>query len=130
MTFLMLDRLKTAWPRLAICLAAGFFWQLHVNAAFPKITGIQLDGREVVVGVNVPAGVKKVTLESRPRIGSGAWVPRAVSRLDGTGAVLTFRLPKSPLLEILRVRTDADETLPASFYSGTNSFVAGAAVSD
>lgn len=99
-------------------------------SALPTISKIWFDGADVVVTVSVPDGVRKVTLESRTRLGAGSWVPRAVSRLDGTAAELTFRLPKSAQVEILRVRTDAEEVLPASFYQGTNAFVAGAATAD
>jgi uncharacterized secreted protein with C-terminal beta-propeller domain len=101
-----------------------------VQAAGPSISNISLDGTNVVVLVSVPNGVRKVTLESRTRLGAGTWVPRAVSRLDGSGSQLTFRVPKSAAAEILRVRTDTDEPLPASFYAGTNSFVAGAGTAD
>ncbi len=88
----------------------------------PRIQKIELDGQTVVVTVEVPPGVKKVTLESRTRLGAGAWVPRAVQRFDGQGGVATFRLEKSAQLEVLRVRGDADEPLPAAFYAGKKEF--------
>ncbi len=72
--------------------------------------------------VDVPAGVTKVTLEGRSRLGAGAWEPKAVQRLDGTGGRLSFRLRASADVELLRVRGDHAERLPASFYQGTNSF--------
>lgn len=92
------------------------------------ITSIQMEGTNVVVTVHIPAGLKKVTLEGRKRIGSGAWEPHLVQRLDGSGGELTFRLPRSGDLELLRVRADASEPLPAAFYQGTNAF-AGQATS-
>jgi hypothetical protein len=88
----------------------------------PVITSIQVQQGDVVVTVQLPAGVKKVTLESRTRVVQGAWVPRVVERTDGTAKTLVFRLPRSAPLEVLRVRGDAQETLPASFYQGTTSF--------
>ncbi len=88
----------------------------------PRIQKIELDGANVVVTVEVPPGVRKVTLESRTRLGRGAWVPRAVQRFDGQGGVATFRLEKSGELEVLRVRGDADEPLPATFYTGEKEF--------
>jgi hypothetical protein len=91
----------------------------------PSISAIYLDGAEVVVVARVPAGIRKVTLEGRKRIGAGAWEPRAVARLDGSGGQVTFRLPASGNIEVLRVRAEASEALPASFYQGTNSFVGG-----
>ncbi len=89
----------------------------------PVITSIRLDASNVVVTANVPSGVLLATLEGRQRLGAGSWEPRALIRTDGGGGVLTFRLPRSRQLEVLRVRGDATEPLPASFYSGTNSFL-------
>src|SRR5438046_7347048 len=88
----------------------------------PLITAIRLEGTNVVVTAQVPDGIKRVTLECRSRLGAGSWQPRALTRLDGTGGEITFRIPKAAGLEVLRVRADDQEALPASFYSGTNSF--------
>ena len=87
-----------------------------------EIVSIQFDGGEVVVTVRVPKGIKKVTLEGRPRLGSGNWTPRAIKRVDGTGGLLVFRLASSKSNELLRVRGDEKETLPAAFYKGTTEF--------
>ena len=89
----------------------------------PKITSIQIAGEQVTIVVEVPAGVAKVTLESRARFGAGAWELRAVARPSGPGPI-TFTLPKSSSLplELVRVRTDASEPLPASFYRGATNF--------
>src|SRR5713226_2360920 len=89
----------------------------------PVITSIRLDASNVVVTANVPSGVLLATLEGRQRLGAGSWEPRALVRRDGGGGTLTFRLPRSRQLEVLRVRGDATEPLPASFYSGTNGFL-------
>ena len=88
----------------------------------PEIVSIQFDGGEVVVTVRAPKGIKKVTLEGRPRLGSGNWTPRAIKRVDGTGGLLVFRLASSKSNELLRVRGDEKETLPAAFYKGTTEF--------
>ena len=88
----------------------------------PEIVSIQFDGGEVVVTVRVPKGIKKVTLEGRPRLRSGNWTPRAIKRVDGTGGLLVFRLASSKSNELLRVRGDEKETLPAAFYKGTTEF--------
>ncbi|HNQ87966.1 MAG TPA: beta-propeller domain-containing protein [Verrucomicrobiota bacterium] len=85
----------------------------------PSITIVRVDGAEVVVTVSVPAGVRKVTLESRTRLGVGAWVPRLVKRFDGTAQTAEFRLPQSEQLEVLRIRGDTSEPLPAQVYGGT-----------
>ena len=39
----------------------------------PVITSVRLEGTNVVVTVQVPAGVKRVTLECRGRLGAGNW---------------------------------------------------------
>ena len=88
----------------------------------PEIISIYFDGAEVVVTVSVPKEIKKVTLEGRPRLESGNWAPRAIKRVDGTGGQLVFRLASSKLNEILRVRGDTKEILPALFYKGTTKF--------
>ena len=89
----------------------------------PAITSIRLLATEVFVVVRVPVGTVKVVLESRPRLGRGPWQPRAVARLPAGEDVATFRLPRSAELEILRARADTTDTLPSSFFQGTNSFV-------
>src|SRR5947209_8064380 len=87
-----------------------------------SIISVSLSGTNVLVVGNVPAGLKKVTLQSRQRFDGSAWEPRAVLRLDGNGGRVTFRVPKSAKLEVLRIQADPDDLLPASFYRGTNSF--------
>ena len=87
------------------------------------ISQVRIESSEVVVTVTVPPGVRKVTLESRTRLGAGTWVPRAVQRLVGLKAeTVTFRLPKSAAIELLRVRGDENEPLPAEFYDGQKTF--------
>src|SRR5438445_9143684 len=88
----------------------------------PVITSIRLERTKVVVTAQVPDGIRRVTLECRSRLGAGSWEPRAVTRLDGSGGPVAFRIPKAVGLEMLRVRADDREPLPGSFYSGTNSF--------
>ena len=112
------------WSPLALTLACLL---LHCSSDAsdqerPEITGIHVDGSDVVVETRVPKGLRKVVLESRSRANAGAWVPQAIQRLDGNGGDLTFRLPKSNRLEILRARAEVSEVLPASFYQGTNEF--------
>ena len=71
------------------------------------IQSIQIAGKQVTIVVEVPKGVAKVTLESRTRFGAGALEPRAVARPSGLEQIITFTLPKSPSLELVRVRADA-----------------------
>src|SRR2546422_7888235 len=96
--------------------------RLFAQQAQPRITAIRQERTNIVVEVQIPAGIRRLTLECRERLGPGAWEPRAVARLDGTGGPVTFRLPSTRQLEVMRVRADANEPLPAAFYAGTNSF--------
>ncbi|MDC0307461.1 beta-propeller domain-containing protein [bacterium] len=88
----------------------------------PEIISIQLEVSEVVVTVRVPRGVTKVTLEGRSRLGMGNWAPRAVERVDGSGGLLVIRIAYTKANEILRVRGDDKDELPAAFYKGTTDF--------
>lgn len=88
----------------------------------PVITSVRLEDTNVVVTASVPAGIKRVTLECRSRFAAGTWAPRALTRLDGSGGDVTFRIPRSGNVEMLRVRADDQEPLPASFYSGQTRF--------
>ena len=54
------------------------------DAAEPVITSIRPDNTNVVVEVSLPAGVQRVTLESRSRFGEGTWAPLAVAQNDGS----------------------------------------------
>ncbi|HMJ65584.1 MAG TPA: hypothetical protein VK615_09555, partial [Candidatus Binatia bacterium] len=90
--------------------------------AQPRITAIRQERTNIVVEVQAPAGIRRITLECRERLGPGAWEPRAVTRLDGAGGSVTFRIPRSRGAELMRVRGDATDPLPSSFYSGTTSF--------
>jgi len=117
-----LNLLATAWT----CLIFGILLcvpQITLAVATqPSITSIRLEKAEVIVTADVPAGIKKVTLEGRSRLGAGTWSPRAVARLDGSGGAVTFRLRVSAQLELLRVRADTSEPLPSSFYEGSKTF--------
>ena len=94
----------------------------HAQLANPQIVSVTTEQTNIVVTVQVPPGARRVTLESRERIGSGAWEPRVVDRLDGSGGLVTFRLERSRALELLRVRADANEGAPAGFFTGIDSF--------
>ena len=47
----------------------------------PTISSIRLEGTNVAVTAQIPAGVNVVTLEGRTRVGAGGWIPRAVLHL-------------------------------------------------
>ncbi|MHB8519544.1 MAG: RCC1 domain-containing protein [Limisphaerales bacterium] len=88
----------------------------------PELISVRVEGTNLVAVASVPVGIKVVTLEGRRRIGTGAWVPRAVARADGTGGEITLRVPMSSDVELLRVRAETHEVLPSFFYHGTNTF--------
>jgi hypothetical protein len=90
--------------------------------AQPVITSIRTQNTNVVVEATVPAGIRRVTLETRARFGAGTWVPAAVAQTDGTAGKITFRVPLSRNSEMLRARAEPTAPLPADFYTGTNLF--------
>lgn len=116
-------------------LAAAMLWALNpvqppalaaeqIDPQF-SITSIHLEGKQVVVTAQAPPGVRRVVLESRRRLGSGTWEPAAIERFDQvttTARTVVFRISLSADVELLRVRGDDGDILPASFYQGTNSF--------
>src|SRR5258708_32043812 len=73
----------------------------------PVITSLRPDPSNVVVTANVPSGILLATLEGPQRLGAGSWKPRALIRTGRGGRALTFPVPRSPQLEVLRVRGDA-----------------------
>ena len=92
------------------------------DAAEPVITSIRPDNTNVVVEVSLPAGVQRVTLESRSRFGEGTWAPLAVAQNDGSEKVVHFRVARSRQTELMRVRATAQQPLPSGFYKGSSSF--------
>ena len=96
------------------------------GAESPIIESIQVRDTHLVVSAHVPEGIVRVILESRERLREGAWTPVAVQRLDGLGGRVHFQLRRTAAAAVLRVRADATEPLPASFYAGTNVFLAEA----
>ena len=96
--------------------------QEEEGEARPQIVFVQLDGEELAVEVEVPKGLRRVTLESRTRLERGSWVPRRVRRLDGKGGIIVFRLKREASVEMLRVSGTAKEPLPSSFYEGNKFF--------
>ncbi|MBN2505122.1 MAG: beta-propeller domain-containing protein [Verrucomicrobia bacterium] len=111
----------SAW-KLSVCAALAAAFSAVAQGERPVIESIRLEQTDVVVRVQVPAGIHEVTLESRDRVSRQAWEPRAVARTDGTGGRIVFRLTRSSVLELMRVRGEPNPALPAMFFTGTNSF--------
>src|SRR5437773_8523889 len=73
-------------------LLAGGLGAASAQTSQPAITSVRQDGTNIIVTTSVPSGLRRVTLESRERLRAGSWEPRAGSRLDGTGGVITVRV--------------------------------------
>jgi uncharacterized secreted protein with C-terminal beta-propeller domain len=86
----------------------------------PAIESARVEAGNIVVLVSVPSGYPAITLESRNRLGPGAWIPLAVQRPNGAATNLVFSIPTGKGFEALRVRGDETQPLPASFYQSTN----------
>ncbi|HTG43078.1 MAG TPA: beta-propeller domain-containing protein, partial [Verrucomicrobiae bacterium] len=97
-------------------------------SAYARITEVRIEKTNIMVRVEASGSLAKITLESSTRVGRKAWEPRAVQLLKEKTAELvnlTFHVPISPAIEILRVRGDlGGQVLPPAFYEGTNAFVA------
>jgi hypothetical protein len=122
--FLMKPLLVRA--RLFVIVSALFAVPFAGSAADqPVITSIWPDTTNIVINVNIPAGITRVVLESRTRLDAGTWVPVASRQVDGNGGSLELKVPKTSRLEVLRVRADLSQPLPAALYTGTNMVFAG-----
>lgn len=90
-----------------------------------SITRITRDGADLVIEVALTAPVPRVVLESRGRLGRGAWKPLAVEyikQFQGPVHTVRFRIPMSAGMELIRARGDVTTPLPEAFYEGTNTF--------
>ncbi|MFO1498033.1 MAG: beta-propeller domain-containing protein [Verrucomicrobiota bacterium] len=110
------------WIASLFLLTTQAFAQSALSPSQARITSIRCEQDAITILVTVPLGVQKVTLESRTCLGPGAWAPLAVAWLDGQTTEVTFEVPNSENVGILRVRTDNDDPLPLTFYQGPTSF--------
>ncbi len=87
----------------------------------PRISGIRSVDTGLAVTVQVPAGVRRITLESRPRLGGGTWKPRAVLLPTNDAPEVTLTLPAAETSEVLRIVTDDAASLgvPSRFFQGS-----------
>lgn len=113
---------------------AGWVLVLAATAiarAEPVIRSIRPKGTNVVVTVAVDASARRITLEGRPRLGPGGWLPKATQWPAPQRGEITFELPITSDLEVLRVRseTDSELPLPAPFFGGPTRFDAVVSVS-
>src|SRR5688572_8814950 len=109
----------------ALALTFGLGIALAGGSAEPAITSVTVDNTNVLVKVSVPAGLRKVTVETRSRVDAATWQPKALKRFESPTSdaqEISFTFPHSDKLEVLRVRGDATDALPAQFFKGTNQF--------
>jgi len=106
----------------ALTVLSALIFTASARADSPFIQSIQIEATNLVVAARVPAGHVRVVLETRDGLRNGAWRPVAVRRGGGESGTIAFRLPRTSEFGYFRVRADATEPLPASFYIGTNSF--------
>ena len=91
-----------------------------------RISGIRSVQTNLVVTVDVPTGVRRITLESRPRLGGGTWKPRAVLNPTNDLPQVTMTVSAAEGSEVLRVVTDDTLSLgvPSQFFQGSEKIAA------
>lgn len=91
-----------------------------------RISGIRSVQTNLVVTVEVPTGVRRITLESRPRLGGGTWKPRAVLNPTNDLPQVTMTVSAAEVSEVLRVVTDDTLSLgvPSQFFQGSEKIAA------
>ncbi len=90
----------------------------------PYIRSIRLEGTNVRVTVVAPGDLRRITLETRPRLGTGNWVAKEFAWPDGAAGEYTFTLPLTREAEMIRVKGEDTQLLPlpAAFYKGRSLF--------
>ena len=116
-----------------LLLAALAMCPIWVTAQVPgetvaRIRSIRSADSGLEVKVGVPAGQRRITLETRPRIARGTWTPREVRWTAlATPSEIVFRLPSLDGAELIRVRDEAETELaaPRRFFEGIDRFKPG-----
>lgn len=108
---------------LLLCLRAAANPTVEPNAE-PIIRSIRLEGTNVLVSVYSPESLKRITLETRPRLGTGNWIARDFAWPDGKSGEFTFTLPNVREVELVRVKGEDSQSLPlpTAFYKGQSFF--------
>lgn len=118
--------LRRIWTALLGCLLVLLPSRSLAGASEPVITGIRPSGTNLLVTVRLPDGCKRLTLESRPRMGNGAWIPRKDHWPEPGVEEVTLTVPIQAEIELLRAKgeTAQELPLPAGFYGGKRDFAA------
>lgn len=100
--------------------------QSNGSKSAARISGIRSVQTNLVVTVDVPTGVRRITLESRPRLGGGTWKPRAVLNPTNDLPQVTMTVLAAEVSEVLRVVTDDSFSLgvPSQFFQGSEKVAA------
>jgi uncharacterized secreted protein with C-terminal beta-propeller domain len=122
--FMKMLRFTVIFAALWTC-SNQFFAIVSAANSQPEITGVEIQGSNLVVHATVPLGVIKLTLQGRSRVDGSAWSPRAVLRLGGKAEEIQFEVKRTAEVEILQLQASYSD-LPATFFTGTNSFAAAA----
>ena len=95
--------------------------QSNGTKAAARISGIRSVQTNLLVTVQVPPGSRRITLQSRPRIGGGTWKPRAVLNPTNDLPEVTMTVAAMEVSEVMRVVTDDVLSLgvPAQFFQGS-----------
>ena len=101
-----------------IVVAAG------IARAEPVIRSIRPKGTNLLVTVSVDDAARRITLEGRPRLGPGGWLPKATRWVEPRSGDVAFEIPVAADLEVLRVRSETEKELPlpASFFAQSTRF--------
>ena len=102
----------------------GVFMAAVAVHAEPVIRAIRPKGTNLVVTVAVDDAARRITLEGRPRLGPGGWLPRATRWVAAREGEVTLEVPMTSEIEVLRVRSETERELPlpASFYADAKPF--------
>lgn len=108
------------WGRLAPVLMVMLFCAGRGGAVeYSSTSWTALEDRAALV--HVPAGTKRVRLQSRDA-GTGAWSTVGIVHLEGRAGTVKLRLPDGVALENLSVEASQTDPFPHSYYQGKNSF--------
>jgi uncharacterized secreted protein with C-terminal beta-propeller domain len=88
----------------------------------PTILSINLNETNLVIKIQVPVGIKRITLEGKENLNSKSWVPKAARTLTGAAEILEIQIARNADTELLRVRAEDSVSIPGNFFQGTTTF--------
>ncbi len=99
--------------------------------ADPVIRSIRPKGTNLLVTVAVDDAARRITLEGRPRLGPGGWLPKATRWVEARAGEVAFEISVAADIEVLRVRSETEQELPlpAGFFAKSTRFDGNVTVS-